>query len=120
MLRPGGRIAFYTIFIPQGLAERDYRRAARVGAPGVTSWRREQPALLRAAGFSNVSQTDVTPEYLRLLRAWTEARERHAAGLREADGEAAFAEKQRENRARLAAIEAGLLRRCLLVAERGH
>ena len=40
LLRPGGRTAFYTIFIPAGLSDSAYRRAGRIGPNGVTSRRR--------------------------------------------------------------------------------
>ncbi len=109
-------MAFYTIFIPQGLSRRDYRRAARAGAPGVTSWRREQSDLLRAAGFVDIEELDLTPEFLRIARAWREALSRHADALRRAEGVPEFEQRVRENRARVAAIEAGLLRRSLFLA----
>ncbi len=109
-------MAFYTIFIPQGLSRRDYRRAARAGAPGVTSWRREQSDLLRAAGFVDIEELDLTPEFLRIARAWRQALGRHAEALREAEGVPEFEQRVRENRARVAAIEAGLLRRSLFLA----
>ncbi len=118
LLRPGGRIAFYTIFIPQGLSEADYRRAARAGAPSVTSRRREQPDLLRSAGFAEIAETDVTDDFLRIARALLEARDRHASELRESEGESEFTKEQAERRARVAAIDGGLLRRSLFVAER--
>ncbi len=118
LLRPGRRLAFYTIFIPQGLSEADYRRAARAGAPSVTSWRREQPDLLRSAGFAEVAETDMTDEFLRIARALLEARVRHAPELRATVGESEFTKEQAERRARVAAIEGGLLRLSLFVAER--
>ncbi len=99
MLKPGGRIAFYTIFIPSGLSDKDYRRAARTRSQGVTSWRREHPELLHAAGFSNVAEIDVTDEYLRVTQAWLDARERHADELAEVEGEVNFAGRIKENRA---------------------
>lgn len=118
VLIPSGLIAFYTIFIAPGLSDAEYRRASRSGAGAITSWRRSQADLLRSAGFSDVSETDVTAEYLRVARSWGEGRERHAAELRQAEGEAQFAERQRGNRMARTAIEAGLIRRGLFVARR--
>jgi len=118
VLVPSGLIAFYTIFIAPGLSDADYRRAARSGAPGITSWRRSQDDLLLAAGFLDISETDVTAEYLRVARLWYEGRQRHAAELEQVEGETQFAERQRDNKAASAAIEAGLLRRALFVAKR--
>ena len=110
-------MAFYTIFIPSGLSDKDYRRAARTRSR-VTSWRREHPELLDAAGFSNVEEIDVTDEYLRVTQAWLDARERHADKLAEVEGEVDFAGRIKENRASVAALLDGLLRRALFVAER--
>ncbi len=118
MLRPGGRLAFYTIFIPPGLSEAAYRRARETGPSGVASRRRAQPELLRSAGFVRVSEIKLTFEFLHIARAWLEARERHAAELRQSEGESQFEQKQAEDRREVEAIEAGLLRRSLFVAQR--
>jgi len=119
LLRPAGKIAFYTIFVPSGLSPAEYRRAARSGPPAVTSRRREQGHLLRSAGFARIEETDVTGEFLRTTRAWQEARARYAGELIEAEGEALFRDRQRHYRLQARAIEAGLLRRALFLAERG-
>ena len=119
LLRPAGKIAFYTIFIPSGLSPSEYRRAARSGPAAVTSQRREQGHLLRSAGFTRIEETDVTEAFLRTTRAWLEARSRYAGELSEAEGEAPFRDRQRRYRLQAGAIEAGLLRRSLFVAARG-
>lgn len=118
VLVPGGLIAFFTIFIPPGLSDANYGRAARAGGPGITSWRRSQADLIRSAGFTDISETDVTTDYLCVARLWYEGRQRHALELREVEGETQFAERQRDNKAARDAIEAGLLRRALFVARR--
>jgi len=118
VLRPGGRLAFYTIFIPQGLSETDYRRAARSRSVGITCWRREHKELLNAAGFVDIQEMDFTDEYLRVTRQWGISRQRHADALRRAEGEASFEQSAKENRSAAAAIEAKLLRRSLFVAQR--
>lgn len=79
---------------------------------------REQAELLRSAGFAGVRETDVTEAFLRATRAWYEARARYAGQLSEAEGEAPFHERQRDYRLQAQAIESGLLRRALFVAER--
>ena len=117
LLRPAGKIAFYTIFIPSGLSPSDYRRAARSGPAAVTSRRREQGQLLRSAGFARIEETDVTEDFLRTTRAWQEARARYAGQLIEAEGEALFLDRQRDYHRQARAIEAGLLRRALFVGE---
>ena len=118
LLRPAGRIAFYTIFIPSGLSQAEYRRAARAGPSAVTSHGRQQPDLLRSAGFTGVREIDVTAAFLRATRAWHEARARYAGQLSQAEGEASFRERQRDYHLQARAIEGGLLRRSLFVAER--
>ena len=118
LLRPAGRVAFYTIFIPSGLSQSEYRRAARAGPAAVASRGREQADLLRSAGFAAVREIDVTEAFLRATRAWYEARARYAGQLSEAEGEAPFHERQRDYRLQAQAIESGLLRRALFAAER--
>lgn len=120
LLRPGGRIAFYTIFIPPGLDEANYRRVVASNEPPEVASSATQPALLRSAGFVDIDEVDVTGEFGRTARAWYEARERHASEMRELEGEAAFAEAQAGRRERLKFIEAGLLRRSLFTAVRGR
>ena len=117
LLRPGGRLGFYTIYIPPGLPEDAYRRAVLAGPEAVVS-RRDHLPLLRSAGFANISETDVTPEFLRVARTYLEARKRHADELRRSEGDAEFDRMQVERRDRVAAIEAGLLRRSLFLARR--
>lgn len=117
LLRPGGRLAFYTIVISPGLSEADYRRARQAGPSAVAS-RRDHEAMLRAAGFTKVATADVTPDFLGTARAWLETQERYGPQLRVSVGEAPFEERQEESRALVAAIEGGLLRRALFVAQR--
>lgn len=117
VLRPGGRLAFFTIFIPAGLSREAYERALIAGPPEVHQ-RHDHQTLLASAGFVEASEADVTDEFLKIARRWLEARKRHAAGLREALGEPEFLRGQTESQATIAAIEAGLLRRSLFVASR--
>ena len=117
MLKPGGRTAFYTIFIPSGLSDKDYRRAARSRSP-VASWRREHPDLLSASGFGNVEEIDLTDEFLRVAQAWLAARERHTDELAEVEGHADSTQKLKDSKTLVASLRDGLLRRSLFVAER--
>ena len=84
----------------------------------MTSRGRQQPDLLRSAGFAAIREIDVTEDFLRATRAWYEARARYAGQLSQAEGEASFRERQRDYHLQARAIEAGLLRRSLFVAER--
>ena len=74
--------------------------------------------MLQSAGFVDIKEQDVTPEFLRTARGWLQARERYAADLRRSLGELGFAQKQSESRANVSAIESGLLRRSLFTAKR--
>jgi hypothetical protein len=116
LLRPGGQIAFYTIFIPPGVSEADRKRVLALGDPPELASTTSEEELLRSAGFVDIEETDKTNEYLRTARGWYEARERHAEELREIEGAQAFADGQENRRKRIGFIEAGLQRRSLFVA----
>lgn len=111
-------MAFYTIFIAPGLAVSEYRRAASSGPRAVGTRRREHDEMLRAAGFGDVTELDVTADFERTARASYEGRTRYATELARAEGESSFRERQSDLRAQLRAIESGLLRRSLFVAQR--
>lgn len=108
-------MGFFTIFIPDDLTERDYRKAVRAGPNAVASRRRTQEELLRSAGFARVEEVPLTDEFRKTARAWYQGRERHAAEIMSVEGEAGFRERQADSLAQLEAIEAGLLRRSLFI-----
>jgi hypothetical protein len=108
-------MGFFTIFIAPGLSERDYKRALSAGSAEVSSRGRDHRELLTTAGFETIEQIDLTPEFRETARAWLDARERYAEELAAAEGEERFEERQRDNRAQLAAIEDGLLHRALFI-----
>jgi cyclopropane fatty-acyl-phospholipid synthase-like methyltransferase len=117
VLRPGGRTAFSVIFPTPGLPDSEARRAVEAGPPECavpTTY----PDLLRSAGFADVEEHDVTPDYLATARRKLEESDRCAAGLVEALGRQEFEETQARRRRAIAAIEAGLLRRSVFVAGR--
>lgn len=116
-LKPGGRIAYFNIFVAEHLPDETRRRIAKMGNASVYS-RSAQLGLLRSAGFVNIEETDVTGEYLRVQRAVYEANQRHARALRRVQGNDVFEERQRTRLRTLENIEAGTLRRSLFVAER--
>jgi hypothetical protein len=116
VLRPGGRLGFTTIHIPPGLPPRSRRRAAQAGPPAVAATR-DYPALLRAAGFHDIVEVDLTADYLTTARAWhrhTLSYQTELAALRPGE----IAERLARRRTAIAAIEAGLLRRSLFLAHR--
>lgn len=115
LLRPGGRLAFFTISIPYGLSAAEHRRAVAAGPPAVTG----PPAaeLLTRAGFVDVREEDVTADYLATTRAWRAARLRHRDALRPVDPEV-YDDRLARGEAAIEAIDAGRLRRTFCVARR--
>jgi hypothetical protein len=118
LLKPGGKIAFYTIFIAAGTSDADRRRILAIGDPPALASSATEAELLRSAGFVDIEEDDVTDEYLHISRGWHEGRERYAAELRKLEGSQAFEEGQATRRKRIAFIQAGLQRRALFVARR--
>lgn len=117
LLRPGGRIAFTTIYVTPGLAPAARRRAQRSGPRAVAS-RSEQAPLLASAGFVAIDEHDVTAEFAATARAWLTEWEANADVLAPLQPPGGFDERQRDRRAQLAAVEDGLLRRGLFSAMR--
>jgi hypothetical protein len=117
LLRPGGRIAFTTIYVTPGLSATARRRAHRSGPRAVAS-RAEQPRLLASAGFVDIDEQDLTDEFAATGRAWIDEWDQHAHDLMTFEGPASFDERQRDRRVQLRAIDHGLLRRGLFSATR--
>ena len=115
LLRPGGRTGFFTIFVTPGLSKGDHRRAVRLG-PRAVSADRTQAALLEAAGFIHVEETDVTPDFLQTARKWLEVALHLEPALRGSLGDELFDEQQHDRRAIVEAVEEGLLSRSLFLA----
>lgn len=118
LLKPGGRLAFYTIFATPGLSEAEYRRARRSGPNHLSTRRIDHRDLIASAGLRLLAERDLTPQFLRTARAWYDGRRRYEAALRQSDGDAVFEERQQDAVAQIRAIEAGLLKRALFVATR--
>ena len=80
--------------------------------------RSDHRRLLRAAGFVDVTELDLTPAFRATAAAWLAESEAHAGELARLEPPGAFAQRQDDRWAMLAAIDAGLLRRALLLARR--
>jgi hypothetical protein len=78
--------------------------------------RSDHQRLLRAAGFDDVIELDVTPAFAATAAAWLAETEPHTEALARLEPPGAFAQRQADRRTMLAAINAGLLRRALLLA----
>jgi hypothetical protein len=116
-LRLGGRMGFTTILEAPGLAPAA-RRRARAAGPRAVAMRSDHQRLLRAAGFDEVSEVDVTAAFRATAAAWLAYSEAHADQLARLEPPGAFAQRQADRRSMLGAIDAGLLRRALVLARR--
>ena len=72
LLRPGGRIAYTTIFVAPGLSAARRRRAQRSG-PRAVATRSDQQGLLASTGFADIEMVDLTVEFASTARAWLAA-----------------------------------------------
>lgn len=117
LLRPGGRLAFYTIHTASGLNRQERARAHRSGPWAVAST--HAPAeLLRRAGFVEVTAIDETDEFRETANAWIDQWDHHRAALADLYGETEFDTRQQERRVQLKAVDDGLLRRSLVIGIR--
>jgi hypothetical protein len=117
LLRPGGRTAYFTIFVAPSVSKRDHRRAVRLGPRAVRS-SREQAELLQAAGFVQPVVIDVTNDFLETTRRWLTHASELEGGLRNSLGNEVFDEQQAARKQMIAAVEEGLLCRALFVGTR--
>jgi hypothetical protein len=115
VLRPGGRLGFLTIRVADGLSPAQRRRAVAVGPPAPGG--PDGHALAERSGFTDVRTVDVTADYLATARMWLSARERLREQLRPL-GPQEYDDKIAQGRSAVLQIEAGRLRRVLVVARR--
>jgi hypothetical protein len=103
---------------------RNARPVARGAAAGprrrTQSRRRAQrpPSAAARRRFLDVAEVDLTPAFRATAAAWLAESEAHAGELARLEPPGAFAQRQADRRAMLAAIDAGLLCRGLLFARR--
>jgi hypothetical protein len=110
-------MGFTTILEAPGLPPAA-RQRARAAGPRAVAMRSDHRRLLRAAGFGEVSEVDVTAAFRTTAAAWLAHSAAHADQLARLEPTGAFAQRQADRRAMLAAIDGGLLRRALLFARR--
>jgi hypothetical protein len=110
-------MGFTTIFEAPGLPPAA-RRRARAAGPRAIAMRSDHRWLLRSAGFRDITEFDITPAFRATAAAWLAESERHADELARLEPPDAFQQRQTERRAMLSAIDAGLLRRAMLLARR--
>ena len=117
VLKPGGRIAYYTIYVPADLSNAEYRRITKFW-PAAANGRRWPSEMLESAGFIDVREMDVTKQYRKTSHAWSEGRRRRYKELALAMGEDTLKGKIEEGESIRELIKDGLLRRSLLTAKR--
>jgi hypothetical protein len=110
-------MAFTTILEAPGLSSAA-RRRARAAGPRAVAMRSDHRRLLGSAGFGDITEVDVTPEFRATAAAWLAEAAVHAQELARLEAAGAFAQRQADRRAMLAAIDAGLLRRSLVLSRR--
>jgi hypothetical protein len=115
LLRPGGRIAYTTIYVAPDLSPAQRRRAQRSG-PRAVATPTDQRQLLISAGYVDVQMIDLTAEFAATARAWLEGWAANAEELSALDTPGAFEERQHERQVQQRAIDDGLLRRGLFSA----
>jgi hypothetical protein len=115
LLRPGGRLAFFTIELAADLPADEHRIAAAAGPPLAAG--PDIAAQLRRARFVDVVAEDRTAEYLATARAWLAARLRHRDVIRPVDPDV-YDNRIADGRTAIPLIERGLLRRYLYVARK--
>ena len=115
LLKPGAKMAFYTIHAASGLSAADRNRTRRHG-PRFVNARRDYTSMLRGAWFRRVVAVDVTSEFQRIATRWMRSRERHRDALITTVGDARFREIRSDSALTQRGIELGLLRRSLFIA----
>ena len=118
MLKPGGRLAFYTIFAAEGISVGDRATALRL-RPLALSWRDLSVRdLLSRAGFEHIQETDLSEEFLRVQRLFVTSQTRHAEGLRPLKPPGDFDRDLKVSTKQIPLLERGIIRRALFVAHR--
>lgn len=118
-MKPGGRTAFFTIYVPDDVSPTARRRA--LGAAPKYGWSRtSHTQLMRSAGFDDIDETDYTKQYHETLRAWLDHSAERSEELVALWGNELFTERQADRRSSIEAVEAGWQRRILISATRPH
>ena len=116
LLKPGGLLAFWVIYIAPNLSAERYASALGAGPRATSTRQRSYPEMLRSEGFPSVETADVTIEFRETVHGMLVERDRHAIEVRAVSGEKAFADKQSTLARTLNAIDEGLLKRALFLA----
>jgi hypothetical protein len=116
VLKPGGCLAFYTVYAGAAASRADIEAARRL-LPLSVPWRSlSHRDLLERAGFTSVNDSDLTPEFLRISHLFIEADTRHADALRDLKPAGDFDRDLKKNLEVVPLIERGVIRRSLFTA----
>ena len=117
--REGVRMVFTVIALAPSLADAKHRIAIASG-PTFVDTLDDYTVLLKQSGWCLQERTDLTTEFLQSMRAELEGMQARADALVEVFGLDEFTERMKRRQATIAAVDAGLLRRELFVAQAGR
>ena len=109
-------MAFHVIAVTEGLTGADRSRAMQAGPPDVTA-EADYQALVATAGFTNIRVRDDSASYRDTAASWLRESERDAGHLEALFGAEVFRDQQARRRDTLDAINRGLLRRYMVLAQ---
>ena len=110
-------MAFLTIHPAEGLSRYQRRRASRDG-PVAVAVSRPHRELLRAAGFVETAESDLSDEFVSVTQGWIEQWDAHRSEMEVIWGQDVFRQRQQERRKSLHTTRQGILRRSLFTAIR--
>ncbi len=113
-------MGFHSIHPAPGLSDRERDRVNRVGPPAVSTRGLTNREMVERAGFVGLEERDVTAEYLQTLRAKISAEALVHEDLCRLYGEDEYATTVANRHAAVDVIEAGLLRRSLVICRTPH
>jgi SAM-dependent methyltransferase len=117
VLERGGRVAAVVVEVAPGLGDAERRRALELG-PGRVDASGPLEELMAGAGLAPLESHDWTGELRDTLRSILAALARHELQLRAGEGDEVYDHELAKKARLLEGVEAGLLRRTLVVAER--
>lgn len=115
-IRASGRMAFFVIFVAEGLSAQDHAQAVAAGPPFVEA-EACYSELLERAGWRPVDAVDVTSVFAKSMQTMLSEREAHADQLSNLIGASEYERMIARDKRKIPAIERRLLRRALFVAE---
>jgi hypothetical protein len=110
-------MAFLTIHPADDLSPSQRRRASRDG-PVAVAVSRPHRELLEAAGFTEISESDLSDEFATVTQGWIDQWDAYRSQMEVIWGEGVFRERQQERARSVRTTREGILRRSLFSARR--